>query len=194
LLACADLAGGDWPERARTAAVKFNQERAGVDVSLGVRLLSDLRDIWPAGAEHVSTTTLLETLNDLVESPWGDLHGRPLDARGLARRLRAYGVKPRDVRLGVGGLKAKGYSRADLWDVWARYLPPLAKDGRQGRQPGQDADAEYDGVLPVADSVADVADASPNVADREPGFEFDVASVADVAHSTLRETDAGVLI
>ena len=188
LLACADLAGGEWPERARRAAVKFHTERANADISLGVRLLSDLRDIW-AEAERISTSELLAKLNDLVESPWGDLHGRPLDARGLARQLSAYGIRPKDVRLGPGGMaKAKGYSRTDLWDAWERYLPASVQDARHPRQPGQDGSAEHSQTLFVADDVADVSAGTLDVADSSSSPPFDVASVADVAHSTQEET------
>jgi hypothetical protein len=54
------------------------------------------------------------------EAPWGDLHGKPLDARGLARWLRPYDVRPRDVR--IDGVVVKGYRAEDLADPWARYL------------------------------------------------------------------------
>ena len=40
LLAIADMAGGEWPARARVAVV-LDGDRAAVDVSLGVRLLAD---------------------------------------------------------------------------------------------------------------------------------------------------------
>ena len=49
-----------------------------------------------------------------------DEPGRPLDPRGLARLLRPYEIKPTTVR--VGNATAKGYSRADMWDAWQRYL------------------------------------------------------------------------
>jgi hypothetical protein len=55
------------------------------------------------------TETILGKLNALEYAPWGDLRGKPLDARGLATRLR------NDVR--------KGYKAADLADAWSRYLP-----------------------------------------------------------------------
>jgi Protein of unknown function (DUF3631) len=64
----------------------------------------------------------LYLLIDLEEAPWGDLKGKPLDERGLANRLRAYGVKSKTIRLGTA--TAKGYRREDLHDVWLRYLPP----------------------------------------------------------------------
>jgi len=46
LLAIAELAGGDWPKRARTAALKLTPEERS---SPGGRLLSDMRDLF---AEH----------------------------------------------------------------------------------------------------------------------------------------------
>src|SRR5919199_5450082 len=50
LLAIADEVGGEWPERAREAAVKLlsGEEREGTD-SLGVRLLRDVRDLRGGG-------------------------------------------------------------------------------------------------------------------------------------------------
>jgi hypothetical protein len=57
----------------------------------------------------------------MEETPWGDLKGKPLDQRGLATRLRQYDVKPRI--LWFGSKQARGYVRADLEEVWLRYLP-----------------------------------------------------------------------
>ena len=43
LIMMADLAGGDWPQRARKACLKFIAEKPESAVSLGVRLLSDVK-------------------------------------------------------------------------------------------------------------------------------------------------------
>ena len=67
------------------------------------------------------TETIIGKLNALEEAPWGELHGKPLNPRGLAQRLRRYGVSSKTVR--IGNHTAKGYSREDLWDAWERYLP-----------------------------------------------------------------------
>ena len=122
LLAIADAAGGDWPEEARVAAVTLVTEAKDSTPSLGIRLLSDLRDLF-GDEDHVFTTVILERLNRLEEAPWGDLYGKELNARGLAQRLTKYGVSSKTVR--VGEETAKGYAREDLWDAWERYLPPL---------------------------------------------------------------------
>ena len=62
----------------------------------------------------------------MEESPWGDLRGKPLDSRGLSRRLAKYGVKPKTVRIGV--VTAKGYSRQDFHDPWSRYCHSVVTD------------------------------------------------------------------
>lgn len=122
LLMVADAVGCDWPERARCDAVTLvTATRGDQDSSLGVRLLADVRTAFAkAGTPAVFTTTLLDLLHEMDEAPWGDLRGKPLDSRGLARRLGQYEVKPGTVR--IGDITAKGYSRVDLLDAWSRYL------------------------------------------------------------------------
>jgi Protein of unknown function (DUF3631) len=125
LLAIADAAGGDWPDRARVSAVSLvTDARRGGD-SLGVRLLRDLRDVF-GDADKLPTEVILERLVGIDEAPWADLRGKPLDARGLSRRLAKYETAPKTVR--IGDRTAKGYERTDLIDAWARYLatPPEA--------------------------------------------------------------------
>lgn len=119
LLAMADAAGSDWPERARCAAVTLVTDAMGGQGSLGVRLLSDLRNVF-GDREYVFTDDLLGQLTAIDEAPWGDLRGKALDARGLARRLAKYDVKPKTVR--IGDRTSKGYARDDLADPWARYV------------------------------------------------------------------------
>ena len=65
----------------------------------------------------------LPRLCELEEAPWGDLRGRPIDARGVARRIKDFEVRPHVVR--IGGQTPRGYDRTDFHDAWARYLPPL---------------------------------------------------------------------
>ncbi|MCH8095623.1 MAG: DUF3631 domain-containing protein [Proteobacteria bacterium] len=123
LLAVADAAGGDWPDLARVAAVALvAQSREGTP-SLGIHLLADLKEIFE-DRDSMSTASILAALNAKEEAPWGDLKGKPLDSRRLAYFLKKYGVRSKDVRLGE--TVVKGYTRADLWDQWSRYLavPP----------------------------------------------------------------------
>lgn len=122
LLAIADAAGGDWPTRARVAAVALVADSKRVSPSLGVRLLSDIRDAF-GNEDAIGSAELVTRLVELEESPWGDLRGRPLEARGLARRLAEYDVTPTTIRFGTR--TPKGYRREDFHDAWQRYLPDL---------------------------------------------------------------------
>jgi len=105
LLVVADEAGGDWPARARAAAVNLTQRSTDESMTAGVELLAHIRDAFEDDA-HLATVTLLEQLRDRDESPWKDVYGKPLDDRGLAKRLKAYGIESKTVRIGEGRPKA----------------------------------------------------------------------------------------
>src|SRR6266540_38506 len=68
LLACADAAGGHWPQRARVAAVALVADSRAATPSLGVRLLADLREVF-ADLDAMSTDAILDALKALDESP-----------------------------------------------------------------------------------------------------------------------------
>jgi hypothetical protein len=123
LLAIADIAGGRWPDRARTAAAALVAVAREVEPSLNIRLLADLRTVFGA-EEQLATKKILAELYLIEDGPWNDMKGKPLSDSQLARRLKQYGVKSRGIR--VGDSTPRGYVRADLHDVWRRYLPPLA--------------------------------------------------------------------
>ncbi|RUU84046.1 DUF3631 domain-containing protein, partial [Mesorhizobium sp. M7A.F.Ca.MR.176.00.0.0] len=123
LLAVADAAGGDWPERARVAAVALVALSKESTPSLGVRLLSDIKVVF-SDNEVLATESILLRLCNLDESPWADIRGKPIDDRHLAQKLRPYGIKPKVVRIGTA--TPRGYHRSDFIDAWKRYLslPP----------------------------------------------------------------------
>jgi hypothetical protein len=127
LIAIADAAGGEWPARARAAAVELNAARAAADPSLGVQLLADVRRVFEeSAADRLGSETLAKALCELEESPWADLKGKALDARGLARRLRRFEVRPKTIR--IGDTTPRGYERGDFVDAWNRYLPTPVSD------------------------------------------------------------------
>lgn len=121
LIAIADFIGGQWPERARKAAVALIAAAKNAEPSLGIRLLADLKEIF-GDAKDMPTEEILAELHALKEAPWNDLKGRPLNDRGLANRLRQYEVRPTV----LSGGAHRGYRREDLYDAWVRYLPPLS--------------------------------------------------------------------
>ena len=123
LLGIAQAVGGPWQLRAARACVHFALAPVDVSASLSLTLLADLRTVFTDHnvPDSLPTSTILEGLHALEESPWRDLRGKALDPAGLARRLRGYQVSSANVR--VGSTVAKGYRTADLHDVWRRYLP-----------------------------------------------------------------------
>ncbi|MFF2805755.1 DUF3631 domain-containing protein [Streptomyces sp. NPDC058000] len=129
LLAIADAAGGNWPERAREACVTLvTASKANDKGSLGIRLLTDLRDHVMVGIDRLPTVAILDRLNALDDAPWADLHGKPLDNRRLSRMLAEYmtadnePIASRNIK--TAGSVLKGYYAADLTDAWQRYCPP----------------------------------------------------------------------
>lgn len=184
LLAIADAAGGDWPERARAACTELAAAAETGEASLGVRLLADLAGVFGA-ADQLPTAVILDRLHKLDEAPWAALGkaGKPLDARGLATRLRGYGVTSTTIR--EGDTTPKGYRAEDLADPWTRYVP----ETRTGATAATAQQPQAETLFDVADGghVAD-ASATPARAATEPGpLTSDVADVALVAD--LREPE-----
>ncbi|GGU84494.1 hypothetical protein GCM10010260_16940 [Streptomyces filipinensis] len=129
LLAVADAVGGHWPARARAACLELvNAAHDNDEASLGVRLLTDLRDKVFRGEDRMPTAAILECLLAMDDAPWGDLDDKPINSRTLARMLGQYvtaavkPIKPRSIRTASGF--PKGYYAEDLADAWSRYCPP----------------------------------------------------------------------
>jgi len=162
IIAVADAAGGEWPDLARVAAVALVADfREDGGASLGVRLLHDLRTIFGSDVQ-LSTAEIIKRLHSLEDSPWSDLKGKPLDARGLSYRLRQYEVKPKNLRDGFSVVK--GYDRYDLNDAWIRYLRPMPEKCATG---ATSATSAADKGFSVADA-ASVAASTPVCASSAP--------------------------
>jgi hypothetical protein len=157
--------------------------------SLGIKLLTDIKLVFGEDIA-VPTKALLSGLAELAESPWGDIRGKPLDERGLAHRLRQYGIKSRQIR--VGDTTLKGYRREDFVDAWKRYvLPPLVRSEtsetsktNEQIQGLSDSDAPKLGETweTFGENVSDVSDPVSD-AQLKNSNKFNVVSVvSDVSH------------
>ena len=121
LLAIADAAGGDWPARARRAAVVLHASR-DQDDSLGLRLLADVRAVFDArGVDRIFTADLIAALQADEEGPWSS-ERFPLTPHRLAKLLHPFEIGSKQVRIGPTSLK--GYERQAFIDSWERYLTP----------------------------------------------------------------------
>jgi len=122
LFTIAEIAGGDWPQRAAVAFAKLNSQDDADAQGLGVMLLEDVRQAFDANrAEKMFSKTLVETLCAMSDRQWPEANkGKPISQTWLARRLRSFGISSRDVR--IGDENAKGYCFADFTEAFERYL------------------------------------------------------------------------
>jgi putative DNA primase/helicase len=127
LVAIADLAGGEWPTRAKAAALALSGDDLAVakDEEIDTMLLADIRDAFTSkGVDKLSGETLTEFLTGLEGRPWADWkHGKPLTKFQLARRLKTYGAVSGALDLGSDEGRLKGYRLEDFHDAFSRYLP-----------------------------------------------------------------------
>jgi uncharacterized protein DUF3631 len=123
LVSIADFAGGEWPARARRAAVDLAGSRSDEENSHRVRLLHDIRSILHERAlDELPSSELVIALNAIEDSPWGGwAGGKGLTAHALAKQLKQFGIAPGHTRDG----SARGYSRGQFDDAFFRYLPAL---------------------------------------------------------------------
>lgn len=123
LLIMADLAGGDWPQRARAAAVAaVAASRDSTEANVPTQLLRDIRTVFDAhkGATRLRTAEILEALLAMELAPWRRMR---LEVNGLSRILRGFEIRPTQWREGrTTGIR--GYQRADFEDAWLRFLEP----------------------------------------------------------------------
>jgi hypothetical protein len=140
LLAIADAVGGDWPERAGSAAKAL---AGAVDPDADdtrTLLLRDLRSIFAeARAKWLPTKAILERLSKMPERPWSEWrNGREMTSNALGTMLRPYGVRSTKERVDMGK-EAHGYAAAMLRPVWDRYLgsPDTPDEASQASQASQ---------------------------------------------------------
>jgi hypothetical protein len=149
LLAIAELCGVDEPAR---EAAKALSQRAD-ESSLGVELLRDIRDIL-GGQEKIQSEVLTNKLGQLHDRPWAEMPwtGRPITQMQLARLLKPYRVRPKQMKFDEGGFK--GYEAACFEEAW-RYLPAdppgKAETPKQSQNSAKKAET---GAAPASEKVS----------------------------------------
>ena len=135
LLAVADEAGGEWPERARKAAEQAHIAGANDDASWLELMLGDIRGIFAEKGKKVrdlfgvdqvviSSADLVKALLGLEACPWDEMgkSRKPLSQNRLARMLKPLGIAPKSV--GPEDARVRGYILADFKEAFERYLAP----------------------------------------------------------------------
>lgn len=103
------------------------------DDSLPLRLLADVRAVWPRNMgtglkeSKAGTAILIFRLRAIEESPWAD--ESDLNPRKLARLVRPFGIESRQIR--VEDKTVKGYLLSELQLAFERYLTPETKHPKQ---------------------------------------------------------------
>jgi putative DNA primase/helicase len=121
LLAIADLSGGEWPDRARVAAVQLSAAGVVEDPSVRVRLLEDLRDMFSrARADRLTSADICDKLAAMEDRPWPEYrHGLPITPTQLAKLLKPFNITPSTIRIGKN--VAKGYALSAMQDTFKRF-------------------------------------------------------------------------
>jgi hypothetical protein len=130
LFAVAEIAEGDWPQRAATAFAKLTSRDDADAHGIGAMLLADIRQTFAESQEgRTFSKSLVETLCGMSDRPWPEAHrGKPITETWLARRLHHFGISSRTLRIGTD--RAKGYELADFAEAFARYLPAEGQSKR----------------------------------------------------------------
>jgi hypothetical protein len=121
LLAIADLAGGDWPAKARNAAVALSASAQEAN-PIAALLLDVFYLFLQADQKRLFSRTILAKLAALSDRPWQSLKGaKGLNDNWLAQQLRPYGIRPKILR--IGEYVGRGYTQTDVEDASRRYVP-----------------------------------------------------------------------
>jgi hypothetical protein len=128
LIVIADLAGGDWPSKARRSLIELFSAKE--EENIGVQLLVSCRDVFGEGQNRITTKDLLDKLiEEQTGTPWAQWWENDLrngNVRGpaarIARLLKPFGVKADVIKL-PDNSTARGYLREDFEDSWNRYCP-----------------------------------------------------------------------
>ena len=134
LVAVAQCAGEEWAKLAVETALSLAAETEQVE-SIGTTLLKDIRDIvenYKAEkvdkltgnpTDRICSSDLLSVLNHDDEKTWSTYNrGNEFSAHQLAKYLKPYGIKSRDLKFDKQ--TKKGFQFSDFEDAFSRYLPP----------------------------------------------------------------------
>ena len=129
LFAIAEDLGGTYSKRLGEALEEIFVSKSGKPrLDYKIQLLSDIVGVFEeTDREVLETADLLKALHTIETSPWAEASsGKPLSATKLALLLSDFQVVPD--QHWVGGLKIRGYSRADFLRAWEIYKPTPGQD------------------------------------------------------------------
>jgi hypothetical protein len=195
LLAIADLAGDDWSQQARAAALELSAGQAREDDSLTARLIADICSVFnDTDEDRLKTTDLIDQLCRIEENPWGDCRGRPITPQALSKLLRPYRIKTQSVW--VQGETVRGYKREQFADAFHRVLGvrsdrSLRTGSSSDAAPNAPTTPNARDAVAASDNHARPNGTSPTTAKIEPSCAHDVRVRARAREAGLGELDDG---
>jgi hypothetical protein len=128
LFAIADAAGGEWPQRARSASLEIYGV-VGDESDSALLLLEDARDVFTARGNPTAlfSATIVEELLKLEHRPWPEYrNGQPFTPTAMAKLFGRFEIRPKQVREGTHSddKQKRGYRLEDLTSAFNSYLPP----------------------------------------------------------------------
>src|SRR5205085_374174 len=87
-------------ERARNTALKIAEENINDEPDASLMALADVATIFALkNAKRLSSEDLITALIVMEDRPWGEWRrGAPLTKNSLARLLKPFGIKPKEIR------------------------------------------------------------------------------------------------
>lgn len=142
MLALAEVAGDDWPKRARAAAVWFCAVKAMTKQdSLALRLLKELVE-YLQEVQKASTSQIYQHLANKSGAPWRDF--KFFNESWIRTTLYEFPGAPRQGRIRIGQIREQGFHIDWFGELIERYLPPAIEGDR-----GDNIDNKNKAVPPV---------------------------------------------
>jgi putative DNA primase/helicase len=142
LFAVAGTLGDKWFRNAELALQQLNISDIAEE-SIAAMLLADVKHIFEIqGTDKIHSDDLVKSLNELEERPWNEWkNGKPLTKNSLAKLLKPFGVKPKQLRIDKDN--KNGYHLLNLKDTFARYLPNTPVQSSAPLQPSVDKGCKH---------------------------------------------------
>jgi MoxR-like ATPase len=153
LITIADMAGGEWPDRARDAAVFLVGAAMDDSVKAGsdIELLIHIREAF-LNADKIHADELVRRLCNREESPWMDMGwGKPLTTAILRERLKPYVPHDRKrTQVFIDGTNRTGYRLEDFHDAWKHYVDTLPQETASAARTARKLSNQDKNLAPLA--------------------------------------------
>lgn len=124
LVAIADAISTDLGQAARDAAIKIAAENiGGGEEDASIMALADAAAVFELKRrEQLPSKDIVDAFVALVDRPWAEWRrGQPLTQNSLARLLKPFGIKPKELRFGEKDTR-RGYEAAPIREAKSRFV------------------------------------------------------------------------